>query len=121
MGVMGWLWLASPFVVIALVTRDRQLQLLVSSHYAQSRAAGLIGAALMVLGAVLVPTVLGKVMFAFGTPLTGLAVFRYRDDGERGGEDEPDVPPVDWDEFERSFWAHTRGRAPRRPRAPSAS
>ena len=120
MALLGWLWLASPFVLIALITHDRQLQRLVAAHYAQCRAAGCIGAAMMLLGAALVPGTLGKIAFVLGTPLTGLVVFLRRDDGDDGGEDEPDVPPFDWDEFERSFWIHVRGRSPRRPRAPSA-
>lgn len=120
MTVLGWLWLVSPFVLIALVSRDPQLQRLVSSHYTRCRAAGCIGAAMMVLGAALAPAMLGKIMFVLGAPLTGLVVFLRRDEGDDGGEDEPDVPPVDWDEFERSFWTHVRGHSPRRPRAPSA-
>jgi hypothetical protein len=120
MALLGWLWLASPFVLIALINRDQQLQRLVSSHLAPCRTAGWTGAAMMVLGATLVPAALGKTMFALGTPLTGLVVFLRRDDGDGGDEDEQDVPPVDWDEFERSFWDHVAGRSPRRPRAPSA-
>jgi hypothetical protein len=122
MALLGWLWLASPFVVIVLINRDQQLQRMVVSQYARCRAVGLAGAALMVVGSALVPTTFGKIMFVFGTPLTGLVVFRCRDDGGGGdeGEGDPDVPPVDWDEFERSFRAHVRGRPPRRPRAPSA-
>jgi hypothetical protein len=121
MDVLGWLWLASPFVVMVLISRDRQLQLLFASHYARCRAVGWTGAAMMILGGALVSTTLGKVMFALGTPLSGLVVFLRRDDRDEGDEDDPDVPPVDWDEFELSFWAHVHQRAPRRPRAPSAS
>jgi hypothetical protein len=114
MTLLGWLWLASPFALIALISRDQRLQRLVSSHYGRCRAAGLAGAAMMVLGAILIPTALGKVMFALGTPLTGLVVFLCRDDGDEGGQDEPDVPPVDWDEFERSFSDHVRRHSPHR-------
>ncbi len=121
MALLGWLWLTSPFLLIALICHDHRLQRLVSSQRGQCRAAGWSGAAMMVLGAALVPATVGNVMFALGTPLTGMVVFLWRDDGDGGGEDEPDVPPIDWDEFERSFWAHLRGRSPRRPRAPSVS
>ena len=73
-------------------------------------------------GAVLMPETFGTIMFWIGTPLAGLAVWLRGDDGDDGGEDDPDVPPLDWDEFERSFWAHVRrsGRPPRGPRVPSA-
>lgn len=120
MALLGWVWLVSPFVLIALVNHDQQLQRLVSSHYARCRATGWTGAAMMVLGAALAPAALGEVLFVLGTPLTGLVVFLRRDDDDGGDEDEPDVPPVDWDEFARSFRAYVRGRSPRRPRVPSA-
>lgn len=121
MALLEWLWLASPFALIALISHDQRVQRLVSSHYAQCRVLGLSGAAMMVLGGILFATTLGKAMFVLGAPLTGLVVFLLRDDGDEGHEDEPDVPPVDWDEFERSFRAHVRGRSSRGPRVPSAS
>ena len=123
MALLGWLWLISPFVVIAVIAHDPDLQRGVANHLAQARVAGCIGALMMFLGAVVVPGAFGATMFALGTPLVGLLAFIRRDDGDDGGEDGPDTPPVDWDEFERSFWGHVRhgGRSPRRPRSPSAA
>jgi hypothetical protein len=104
---LGWLWLASPFVVIALIAHDRPLQTWVATRYAACRVAGWVGAAMMFLGAALGSDLVGSLMFALGTPLVGLIVFR-RDEGNDGGgcggdDPGPDVPPVDWDELERSF------------------
>ena len=59
-----------------------------------------------------------KELFWVGTPLAGLAVWLRRDGGGGDNGDGPDVPPVDWDEFERSFRAHVRPSS--RPRTPSA-
>jgi hypothetical protein len=122
MALLGWLWLASPFAVIALISHDRQLLALVSEHHARCQAAGWTGAATMLLGVTLVPGTLGTIMFLIGTPLAGLAVWGRGDDDDDGGERPPDVPPIDWGEFERSFWAHVRAPSgpPQRPRAPSA-
>lgn len=118
MTVLGWVWLSTPFILIAFVSRDRRLQRLVGSHLARSRVVGCAGVVMMYLGASVVPGVLGALSFTVGAPLTGLLAFLRRDDGDDGGDDEPDVPPVDWDEFERSFWAHVGGgRAPRGPRS----
>jgi hypothetical protein len=120
MALLAWLWLASPFAVIAPISRDPELQRLVAVHYPRCRAAGWTGVLMMCLGAALMPALLGTLMFWVGTPLAGLTVWLVGDDGDGG--DESDVPPVDWDEFERSFWVHVRrhARTPRRPRAPSA-
>ena len=121
MALVGWLWLGSPFVVIAVISHDPRLLRQVAIHHAGCLAAGWIGVAMMCLGVALMPGVLGSVMFWLGTPLAGLAVWLRRDDGGGGGGGEdPDVPPFDWDEFERSFWAHVRrGGTPRRSRTPS--
>jgi hypothetical protein len=120
--LMGWLWLGSPFVVIAVISHDRRLLRQVAVHHTGCMAVGWTGVTMMCLGVALMPGLLGALMFWFGTPMAGLAVWLRRDDGGGGGGGEPDVPPIDWDEFERSFWADVRrrGRAPRRPRAPSA-
>ena len=122
MELLGWLWLVSPFVLIALVSHDRVLQRGVAENLGQARAAGCVGAVMMFLGGVVVPGALGAAMFALGTPLVGLLAFIRRDDRDEGGEGEPDTPPVDWDEFERSFRGHVRRgrRSPQRPRSPSA-
>ena len=122
MTLLGWLWLASPFAVIGVISHDRRLLAQVAAHHTGCMAAGWSGVAMMVLGVTVVPDPLGTAMFWVGTPRAGLAVWLRRDDGGGGGDDEPDVPPVDWDEFERSFWAHVRrrGGTPRRPRTPSA-
>jgi hypothetical protein len=121
--LMGWLWLGSPFVVIAVISHDRRLLRLITVHHTGCLAAGWTGVAMMCLGVALMPGLPGALMFWVGTPLAGLAVWLRRDsdDGDGGG-DEPDVPPIDWDDFERLFWAHVRrrGRRPRRPRTPSA-
>jgi hypothetical protein len=119
--LMGWLWLGSPFVVIAVISHDRRLLRQVALHHTGCLVAGWTGVAVMCLGVVLVPDPLGSVMFWLGTPLAGLAVWLRGDsDDGGGGDDDPDVPPIDWDEFERSFWTHVRRppRTPRRPRTP---
>jgi len=121
--LLGWLWLGSPFVVIAVISHDRRLLGLLATHHTGCLAAGWAGVVMMCLGVVLMPSLLGTVMFWIGTPLAGLAVWLRRDDGDDGGGGgDPDVPPIDWGEFERSFWAHVRRRSggPRRPRTPSA-
>lgn len=121
--LMGWLWLVSPFVVIGLISHDRRLLRQITIHHSLCLAAGWTGVAMMCLGVALMPSLLGTLMFWVGTPMAGLAVWLRPDDGGGGGGgDDPDIPPINWDEFERSFWAHVRrgARAPRRPRTPSA-
>ena len=120
MAVFGWLWLGSPFVLIALISNDPELLASVGRHLKRCHAIGAAGAAIMVLGVTLVPGPFGTLMFVVGTPLVGLLVWLRRDDGDDGGEQPPDTPPIDWDEFERAFATPTRGQVPRRPRAPSA-
>ena len=122
MALLGWLWLGSPFVVIGLISHNQRLLGQVAAHHAGCVAAGWTGVVMMCLGVALMPAALGSVMFWVGTPMAGLAVWLRRDDDDGGGEgDDPDVPPVDWDAFERSFWAHVRRRGrPRGPRTPSA-
>jgi hypothetical protein len=122
MELLGWLWLISPFVLIAVIAHDRELQRFVADNLVQARVAGCLGALVMYLGAMVVPGAIGAAMYAFGTPVVGLLAFRL-DDRDDGGEDAADEPPPDWDEFERSFWAHVRGRQrpSRRPRSPSAA
>jgi hypothetical protein len=121
--LVGWLWLGSPFVVIAVISHDRRLLALLAAHHSGCVAAGWTGVVMMCLGVATMPATLGSLMFWVGTPMAGLAVWLRRDDdGGGGGGDDPDVPPVDWDEFERSFWADVRrrGRRARGPRTPSA-
>lgn len=121
MALVGWLWLGSPFVVIAVISHDPRLLRQVAVHHTGCLALGWSGVGMMCLGVALMPNPLGSAMFWVGTPLAGLAVWLRRDDGGGGGgDDDPDVPPIDWDEFERSFWAHVRGRGGRRPRTPAA-
>jgi hypothetical protein len=119
MALLGWLWLASPFIVIGVISRDPELLALVSLHHRRCTTAGWIGVGMMVLGAALISGVVGAILFLFGTPLAGLAVWGLRDDGHEDDEQGPDTPPIDWGEFERSFWAYAR-RRPRHPRVPSA-
>ncbi len=119
MGWLGWVWLGSPFVVIALIAHDRSMQAWVALHYDACRVTGWAGAVMMFLGVALAPALLGTLMFIVGTPLVGLVVW-LRDDRDDGGDRHPDEPPPDWNEFERSFRAHVRrGRLPRPPRARS--
>lgn len=122
MGLLGWLWLVSPFVVIGLISQDPELLALVGEHHQRCRVVGWTGATMMLLGVTLVPGVVGVLMFVIGTPLAGLAVWGHRDDGNHGGDSPPDVPPFDWDAFERGFRAYVRrhGRSRRRPRSTSA-
>jgi hypothetical protein len=124
MELLGWIWLISPFVLIAVISHDGVLQRGVAKNLGQARVAGCAGALMMFLGGVIVPGALGATMFVLGTPLVGLLAFIRRDDrDDGGGEGEPDIPPIDWDEFERSFRAHARRgrRSPQRPRSPSAA
>jgi hypothetical protein len=120
--VLGWLWLGSPFALIAIISNDPELLAMVSRHLKRCRVIGCTGAASMLLGVMLVPGALGDLMFVVGTPLSGLMVWASGNDGDDGGEQPPDVPPIDWDDFERALLAPSRGRSgpPRRPRAPSA-
>lgn len=118
---LGWLWLASPFVLIAVISRDRNMRELVAVHINRCRAAGSAGAAAMFLGVALLPDEIGSMLFGIGTPLIGLLVWTPRDDGDdSGGEGPQDVPP-DWGDFERSFWEYVRrrDRTPNRPHAPT--
>jgi hypothetical protein len=118
MALLGWLWLATPFTLIGVISHDPRLLGLVSKHHKRCRRVGWAGAATMLLGVMLVPGPIGASMFVIGTPVTGLIVWARGDDGDDGGDDPPDVPPIDWDQFERSFRAYARRRRPRRPRAP---
>jgi hypothetical protein len=120
MALIGWLWLASPFVLIGLISRDPELRRAVAVHHRRCRIIGWTGVAMMLTGAILVGGWVGSLMFVIGTPLGGLAVWARGDDGDDGGDEGPDVPPIDWDQFERSFWSHVRRRGrPRRPRTPA--
>jgi hypothetical protein len=123
MATLGSLWLISPFVVIGVILHDLELRELVALHHSRCLAMGWAGVALMLLGVMLVPEAIGWVMFVLGTPLVGLVVWRRPDDGDDAGDDRPAPPPVDWDEFERSFWAHVRqrGSRPHQPQAPTAA
>ena len=116
MGLLGWLWLVSPFLVIALIAHDRPMQSWVASHYDSCRLIGWAGVVMMFLGVALAPDVLGILMFIVGTPLVGLVVW-LRDDRDDGGEGEPDEPPIDWDDLERSLSGPAGRRRP--PRSPS--
>ena len=77
----------------------------------------------MIFGAMLIPTTLGSIMFLIGTPVSGLAVWtRGSDDGgDDDSERPPEVPPIDWGEFERSFWTHVRHHGGAPQRRPAAS
>jgi hypothetical protein len=50
MGLLGWLWLASPFALIGVILHDRRLLALVAVHQERCRAVGWAGAAAMLLG-----------------------------------------------------------------------
>lgn len=118
---LGWLWLASPFVLIAVISRDSNMRELVAVHTGRCRALGVAGVAAMFLGVALLPDEIGTMLFGIGTPLTGLLVWTRRDDGDDGGEEGPAEPPPDWGDFERSFWDYVRrrNRPPSRPQAPT--
>jgi hypothetical protein len=122
MSLLGWAWLASPFVLILAISHDPNMRDLVSVHNKRCQALGWAGVAAMFLGAAVVPGMFGTLLFGVGTPLAGLIVWVRRDDRGHGGEEGPDEPPPDWDDFERSFWDYVRGRGSpsRRPRAPVA-
>lgn len=117
MAVLGWFWLVSPFVLIAVISHDPNMRELVGVHHRRCQAIGSAGVAAMVLGAAAVPGPLGSVLFGLGTPLSGLIVWMRRDGGD-DSEDGRDHPPPNWDDFERSFWAYVRRR--NRPRAPAS-
>lgn len=123
MGALAWVWLASPFVVMAVIAHDPNMRDLVAVHRRRCQAIGWAGVGAMFLGAAVVPGMLGSMMFGLGTPLAGLIVWSGRG-GDEGGEGEggPAETPPGWDEFERSFWAYVRrgARRPSRPRTPAA-
>ena len=119
MSVLGWLWLASPFVLIAVISHDSNMRELISTYPKLCQAIGCGGAIAMLLGAALVPGMFGSMLFGLGTPLVGLLVWTPRDDDGGGGED-GEQPPAEWDDFEGAFWAYVRRnrRPPSRPHAP---
>jgi uncharacterized membrane protein YedE/YeeE len=121
MALLAWLWLASPFLVIAVIAHDERLLRLVALYHEWCRAAGWLGIVLLCLGAALIPSLLGTILFGIGAPLVGLVVWLRRDDGGDGGLEGPE-PPLDWDDFERAFWRYLDGGGgrPRGPRAPAA-
>ena len=122
MALVAWLWLASPFGLIGLISRDRELLAVVSAHHRRCRVIGVGGATIMLLGVTVVPGTLGWMMFLIGTPLAGLIVWGLGDEGEDGGGGPPpNGPPIDWGEFERSFrsYARRRGDGSPRPRVSS--
>lgn len=123
MAALGWLWLVSPFVLIAAISHDPGMRELVTAHYRRCRAIGWAGVTAMFLGTLLVPGMFGSMLFGIGTPLAGLIVWTHRDDGDDGGEEGPGEVPPNWDEFERSFSAYTRPSKPpsNRPQAPVPS
>jgi uncharacterized membrane protein YedE/YeeE len=94
---------------------------LIAVHHRRCRAIGWSGVVAMFLGAVLVPSMFGSMLFGIGTPLAGLVVWGRRDDGG-GGEQGPEELPPDWDDFEHSFWGYVRRhRTPSsRPHAPAS-
>jgi hypothetical protein len=120
---VAWLWLASPFVLIAVISHDANMRHLVTVYHKRCMAIGWAGVAAMFLGVVLVPGAFGTLLFGIGTPLAGLVVWARRDDGGSGGGEGPDDMPPDWDGFERSFGAYVRRRerSQSRPRAPVSS
>ena len=67
MGLLGWLWLVSPFAVIALISHDPELLALVSAHHRRCRAVGWTGAAIMLLGVTLIPGPIGSLLFNAGS------------------------------------------------------
>jgi hypothetical protein len=122
MALIGWLWLASPFAVIGLISHDRELLAVVSAHHHRARAIGWTGVVITLLSVAVVPGWAGWMMYLIGLPVAGLVVWGLRDDGDGGGGSAPDLPPINWGEFERSFSEYVRrrgGRSPR-PRVPSA-
>lgn len=121
MSLVGWLWLASPFLLILAIVHDPNMRDLVSVHYKRCRAIGWTGVVAMFLGVAVVPDPAGMLLFGIGTPLTGLIVWMRRDDGDDGGEEGPDEVPPNWGEFERSFWDYVarRHRPSSRPRTPA--
>jgi hypothetical protein len=115
---MAWLWLVSPFVLIALIARDPVLRAGVAQHHRRCQVAGWSGAVAMCLGVAVVPGLLGTLLFLVGTPLCGLAVW-LRGEDDDDDDDGGDPPPIDWGEFEGAFWGYVRSRG-RRPRTPTA-
>jgi hypothetical protein len=116
---LGWLWLASPFALIAVISRDAQMRELVAVHSKRCRAIGWAGVVAMFLGVALLPDEPGSMLFGVGTPLSGLVVWTHRDERDDLGDAEPQDLPPDWGEFERSFraYADRRERPPSRPHA----
>src|SRR5436305_5495958 len=100
MAVAGWLWLASPFILIGAISHDSNMRDLVTVHHRRCQAIGWTGVAAMFLGAALVPGTFGSMLFGIGTPLAGLIVWVRRDDGDDGDDDGPREVPPDWDQFE---------------------
>lgn len=122
MAVLGWAWLASPFALIGVISREPRLLRLVAAHLERCRIAGGFGVLLLVLSATVVRGVVGEAMFWIGTPLIGLLVWLRGNDDDGGDERDPDVPPIDWDQFERAFRSYAdrrRGSSPRGPVTPT--
>ncbi len=120
MMLVALLWLMCPVVLMHVVSQHPAALRVLVRMYPAGVVIGAVGAAAMVLGALVVHGPLGLVLYFVGAPLCGLVVFSrgpHRDDGDDGGgggggggDDHPeggeDGPPFDWPEFERAFWAH---------------
>lgn len=122
MSLLGWLWLATPFILIGVISHDRNMRELIAEHRWRCHAIGWAGVAAMYIGVAVLPGAAGTMLYGIGAPLSGLIVWTSRDGRDDGGEKHPDGIPPDWDDFERSFrdYVMRRSRGPRRPRAPAS-
>jgi hypothetical protein len=122
------LWLLSPFATGALLGSWPGARRLAARHYPALVVLGVIGLALVVLGAFVLPQPTSLAALAIGGPLSGLSFWARRtdsdDDDPPGDDDDPEPPPPggDWerivDQFERHVKRHDRPSPPHAAREP---
>src|SRR5204863_8764020 len=108
---LATLWLVSPFLSGALLGSSPRARMLAGRHYGALVAVGVMGIALVVLGAFVLPRPQSLIALAIGGPLSGFSFWLRREDGDDDGpdddDDDPEPPPPggDWerivDQFER--------------------
>jgi hypothetical protein len=108
---LATLWLISPFISGALLGSSPRARELAGRHYPALVTLGVMGIALVALGAFVLPKPHSLIALGIGGPLSGFSFWLKREGGDDDGPDDddedPDPPPPgdDWerivDQFER--------------------